>query len=731
MKLGIWFAAFACVIPLGAADWPEWRGFARDGISPDRNLPERWSLEGENLLWRVPYGGRSTPVIFNGKLYLQNGAGTGETLQERLVCLDAVSGKLLWEFKWNVFQSDVPPHRLAWASPVVDPATGHVFTHGANGTVSALDANGKLLWQKPLVEDFGLFTTHGGRTVTPIVDGDLVIVSAIASTWGSMANRSHRIIALDKRNGDIVWVSTPGGRPYDTSYSNPVITEVDGTRLLITGLGDGSVVAVKPATGEPVWRFEMAKRGINTAVAMAGKYAILTHGDENLESNVMGLIGSIDVTQKGTLTASNLKWATKGFEGGYSSPVVVGDRAYAIDNASNLGAFDVETGRELWKKNLGIAQKASITFGDGKIYVGTENGRFYILRPKADGVDVLSEVLLPESKVGLFSAGTPEPVLAAAAIANGRVYVVSSDALYCIGTKEAVARAVPNPKPAAPAKGQGPLAYVLVRPTELAVKPGQSVVFRAYGFDGAGRPLGEQQAAWSLDSLEGSVDAGKFVAGKSNSGMAGLVTATVAGVKGSARVRLVRVPPYEDGFESYTPDSVPPHWVSAVAGKYKVVELDGQKVLQKPPDETLFRRMRVFFGPNDLSNYTVECDVRAPERRRQMGDAGITAQRYSLILFGNTQKLELMPWQPETKRTVVASYKWEKDTWYRMKLRVENLPNGQVRAQGKVWKRDEPEPEAWLVERVDPIGNREGSPGLFGDAQFGVYYDNLKVVPNP
>jgi outer membrane protein assembly factor BamB len=728
MTLGRTFALILCAAGAFAADWPEWRGWNRDGISTEKGLPEKWSLAGENLVFRVPYGGRSTPVIFGGKLYLQNGKGQGETLQERVVCLDANTGKLVWEFAWNVFQSDVPPHRIAWASPAVDPESGNVFAHGANGTLSALSPAGKLLWQRTLVEDFGLFTTHGGRTVTPMVDGNLVIVSTIASTWGTMANRSHRIMAFDKRTGETVWVSTPGGRPYDTSYSNPVIANIDGTRLLITGLGDGSVVGVKPATGEPVWRFEMAKRGINTAVAVAGKHAIVTHGDENLESNVMGLIASVDLTKKGALTEKDLKWGTKGFEGGYSSPVVVGDRAYAIDNASNLGAFDVETGRELWKRNLGIAQKASITYGDGKIYVGTENGKFYILRPTAGGVDVLSEVQLPESQVGLFSAGTPETVLASVAISNGRVYLVSSDALYCIGGK--TLKATPNPKPEPLQPGQGPVSYVLVRPTEHIVKPGETVKFRALAYDAQGRLIGEQKAQWALESLDGTVNDGSYAAPANNLGLAGLVTATVGGVKGAARVRLVRNAPWEEDFESFAPGKLPPQWISATAGKYSVAELDGQKVLAKAPDETLFRRMRVFFGPNDLHDYTVEADIRAPERRRQMGDAGITAQRYSLILFGNTQRLELMPWQPETKRTVTASFKWEKDTWYRVKLRVENLPDGKVKAQGKAWKRGDPEPEGWLVERIDPIGNRQGSPGLFGDAQFGVFYDNLKVVPN-
>ena len=81
-----------------------------------------------------------------------------------------------------------------------------------------------------------------------------------------------------------------------------------------------------------------------------------------------------------------------------------------------------------------------------------------------------------------------------------------------------------------------------------------------------------------------------------------------------------------------------------------MVTLDGQKVLQKAPTNTIFKRIRVFIGPVDWSNYTFEADVRAATRRRQMGDVGITAQRYSLVLYGTTQKLKLEPWEPETTR---------------------------------------------------------------------------------
>ena len=104
--------------------------------------------------------------------------------------------------------------------------------------------------------------------------------------------------------------------------------------------------------------------------------------------------------------------------------------------ARNLLAFDVETGRQLWKQNLGTVQKASAVFADGKIYAGTESGKFFILRPHADRCEVLSEVELPISDQGLASQKIPEPIVAGAAVARGRVYFVSSDTLYAIGPKK-------------------------------------------------------------------------------------------------------------------------------------------------------------------------------------------------------------------------------------------------------------------------------------------------------
>ena len=712
-------------------DWPEMRGPARDGSSTETGLLTTWKLNGENFLWRVPYGGRSAPIVMGNRVYVQNPSGRGAALQERVMALDADSGKVVWEYKFNLFQSDAPPHRIGWASPAADPETGNVFALSGGMQAIALSPEGKLLWTRSFGEEFAAFTTHGGRTMSPVIDGNLVIISHAVSNWGTSANRSHRFIALDKRTGEVIYVANPGGRPYDTAYASPLITSINGMRLLIAGLGDGGVHAIKPQTGETVWSFPASKRAINTGVVASGTSVFVSHGDENLEGTELGLIAAIDGSQTGEIKTT--KWATKGLEFAFSSPLLDGTRLYQIDGGSTLRAFDVNTGRQLWTQRLGNAQKAPPVLADGKIFVGTDGGQFFILRPLADKVEILSEVMLPNSTNSCCgSEGTPEQVLGGAAVSRGRVFFVSSDAVYAIGARRATTPAAAAGAAAEAPAAAGQPAHVQVSPTELVLEPGQTVRMRARLFDDKGRFIREEKTAtWALEGLEGAVTPdGSFTVANKPVDQAGTIKATVGALSGAARARVARSMPWTETFESYMDKAVPPGWVNLVAGRMSVVTLDGGKVLQKEPTDTLFKRIRVFMGPTSWSNYTFEGDVRAAERRRQLGDIGITAQRYSLILYGNSQKLKLEPWEPETTRTAVADFAWKADTWYRLKLRVENLANGQVRARGKAWPAGQPEPAAWLIDKTDPIGNREGAPGLFIDAQFGAHVDNLSVSRN-
>jgi len=706
-----------------ANDWAEWRGPARDGISLERGLPAKWSPAGDNLAWKAPYGGRSAPIVMGNRVYLQNTAGKGELEQERVMCFNADNGKLLWEHRFNLYLSDVPPHRVGWASPVGDPSSGNIYVFGGGGTLLALTRDGKVLWERSLAEDFGLLTTHGGRTVSPIIDRDLVIVSGVTFQWGQHGRGAHRFMAFDKKTGDTIYISAPGGQPYDTTYAPPIIANVNGTRLLIQGASDGVVHAIKPQTGEPVWKYEISTRGLNTGVVVHGTTAILTHSEENLDSSEMGMMVAVDAGSKGEIKKEETKWRNYGWQGGFSSPVVDGGRIYHVDNGANIAAFDVTSGKQLWLKNLGTIQKASPVLADGKLYVGTENGKFFILEPSATGAKILDE-----DQLG--SGALPESIIASVAVSNGRVFVVSDANLYAIGKKSSAA--TNQPAVATPALDPNRAAsHVQVFPTELILKPGDKVNFRVRLFDVQGNFIREEQAAsWTLDNLTGSIAEGHLTISGDSTTQAGLVKATVGGVSGTASVRVFPALPWCENFDALAVSTIPSTWVNATR-KFTVREVDGNKVFVKTTEgSSLLSRARAYFGPSDFSNYTVEGDAFATVKRRQQGDAGVIAQRYVLALYGNSQKLHLEPWQPETARTVTIPFAWKSDTWYRLKLQVENLPDGKVRGRGKAWLASETEPANWMIERIDPIPNRQGAPGIFGNGLAEIYFDNLKVYSN-
>jgi outer membrane protein assembly factor BamB len=711
-----------------AEDWPEWRGPSRDGVSHETKLPSRWSPAGENLAWRVPIGGRSSPVAFRNRVYLLTTAGDAATTQERLVALDAQSGKVLWDRRFSVYLSDVPQHRAAWASPAVDPETGNIYAFTVGAQLLCVSPEGKVLWDRSMPEDHGAITTHGGRTTSPIIEGDKVILNALILAWGDLGRPGNRYFAFDKRTGQTIWISSPQARHYDTNYSMPIVADVDGAKQLIVGGTDGVFHGIKLNTGEPVWRVEVSKRAILNSALYRDGVAYITHGEENIGTTEMGMVGAVDARRTGALDASAFKWKTHGFLPTFASPVMDAERLYTVDNGAILGAFDLKDGKPLWHRTLGTLQKGSPVLADGKLYVGTENGKLYILRPSATGVEVLDEDLLGTSQ-------SPEPILASPIVADGRVYVTSMDATYAIGTRTpAPARpsATNGSKSPAAYNGDGVVTFVQVLPHEANLAPGAQQKFRIKLFDAKGNLIREEapnKATWSVDQIAGTVGPdGTFTAPKESQG--GFVKATLGSVSGQARVRVVAPLPYSVDFEKAAAEAPPAWWVGAPTKVFQRTVEGVGPVLVRPRDETVGRRAKVFFGLPAWHSYTVESDVRGREQRRQRGDVGLINQRYGLVLFGNGQKLELHPWQAADEMTVRVPYPWKPDTWYRMKLRVDNRQDGTTQVRGKVWPTGESEPAAWTIEKVDKIPHRSGSPGIYADGISDVYFDNLAIYPN-
>ena len=702
------------------APWPHWRGPSQNGTSAETGLPERWEINGENHLWKADIPLRSTPIVMNGRVYVLGRAGKDISEQERAACFDAKTGELLWDDAFNIYLTTIPFPRAGWASPVGDPETGNIYVHGVGGVFRAYDQDGNILWSKSLTERFGRISGYGGRTNTPVIAGNNVVVSFLNSSWGGQIPR-HRFWAFAKNTGDLVWTTTLPGRPLDTTYSVPVVADIGERRLIVTGAADGAVYALQATTGEIVWSFALTKRGVNASVAVDGNRVYAAHGEENIDSNIMGSVICIDGSLQGDITRTGALWRQDGYVVGYTSPAVHNGVLYNIDNSSNLHAFNGETGNALWTHGVATVGKGSPVIADRKAYVPEVNGRLQILR-----LGAAEPVLLDEELFMLDDR--PAEIYGSPAVGYRRVYIPTESGLYCIGTDpnaptEASLPPMLGPEPEEPVMTA---ARLQIRPSEALLKPGESADFAAYAVAENGYLIAAKAAEWSVAGAKGSVDArGRFTARADSNGSAGVVTAKIGDLQASGRVRIVPNLPYEEDFSEAPAGQAPPFWIGS-AGKFKTTELEGERVLHKGRVARGLDRSYVYIGAPDSFGYEVQADMMGTKPRRAMPDMGVIANRYVLTLEGNHQQLHIFSWASDLRMAKHIPFQWEPDVWYRMKMRVD--AEGEVGVvRGKVWKRGEPEPKNWTIEAEDPYPNREGSPGIYGFSYADIYYDNISI----
>ena len=704
-----------------AADWTSWRGPTQNGVAYETGLPSST----KEILWRAPFGARSTPAIHDGRLFIINLAGEGVLEQERVMALDLATGKQIWEHRFSVFHTDIPNSRVGWANVAVDPETGNVYAHGVQGLFFCFDRNGKVLWSRSLTEEYGRISGYGGRIHSPVIDENRVIIGFLNSSFGNQAKGGHRYLAMDKRSGEPLWWSEPGGQPTDTTYAVPVVAVIDGQRLLISGNADGSIYAINARTGEKVWGFRLCKSGMNASVVVDGYRVYASHGEENLDTTRMGRVVCIDGRGRGDITETNEIWRHDGIEASYASPLIHGGRLYVMDNFGKLYCLDGGDGRQIWEYIAGRVGKGSPVWADGKLYVTVVNGTFSILEDagsEAKLIDQLSVELPGEASVEIF--GSP-------AVADGKVVFFTTAEAICLGRKDAQSGEdkVPPMPAEAPADPAAKPALIQVRPAEVRVKPGESVAFRAVAFDEKGRELGRVEPEWSCESAGCSVDSPGNYRAAAQGGGAGAVSARLGELTSTARVRIVPDLPIAEDFESYSEGKVPDWWVGVSKAKHAVETVEGSQVLKKLSDSRgpMFNRSKVYITPPLEPGYTIQADVMGQQKGRWRGDVGLINTRYRLELFGKLKRMRIVSWIPGPRfETRLDNFAWDPDRWYTVKFQVE-LKDGKGLVRAKVWPRGEAEPAEWTLEGVDPQPNLEGSAGLYAYSMAPLYYDNVRI----
>ena len=732
-----------------SSDWLQSRGPTGMGISTETGLPNDLN---ESLLWTHDIQGGGIPVVAGGRVYQFGYYGGGEALEESLTCLDLKTGELIWDRRQQDFISDIVYDRYGVGAACVDASTGNIFYQTSPGVLIAYATDGSLLWERSLMEEFARLTFPNGRTGGPCVDENLIILHAITANWGTNGPARDRFYAFDKQTGELVWTSTPGTTPKDSSFSPLVFEDTkDGRRVFYSGTGCGHVVCIDARTGQPLWRFKMSHGGVNAGVVIHQDLVIAVHGKENTDSSRIGrMVGIRKPTKLPSVGEPILvldneaeAWRNNEIESFTSSPVLRNGRVYITGKTGELFSLDATTGDTLWKLKLAPDQiHAAPTWGDGKLFVPMFDGRVSVIEDVGNQGKVMHQIDLGS------------PCLATPSIAHDRILIQTKNRLYCFGKN----RSVQSFRATLPHSGfvMDKTASLQIVPSEFDLVAGKKIDFRVFALDEAGRRIKQLGEGLSWEKwipptakvkaeLDGNLTIdgpGSLVANSDAKLSAGAVRVTYEGFSAVARGRILPALPYAENFEEGyelnqvssddIPFSYPPlPWLGARM-RWQVQEHKGQRVAGNTLDKVLFQRAINFLGSWKLQDYTVEIDAMVDGNRRIKSTIGVINQRYIFALVGNANRLEVFSNYDRFHRSV--NFPIEANKWYRLKTQVDIQDNGSGLLRAKVWPRDDNEPEEWTLEVIHSKPHHRGAPGIYAlspQSKKKVYFDNLLIYPNP
>lgn len=241
-----------------AEDWPQWRGPNRDGMWTETGILESFLPKGLPVRWHVPVGaGFSGPVVAQGRVYLTDRMKEPQSV-ERVLCFEEATGKSLWTHSYECDYGELDGIGRWGNGPRATPTVheGKVYTLGTRGRLLCLDAvNGKVLWEKDLVKDYKARVPRWGFSAAPLVEGDALIVCAAGLPETS-------VVALQRDTGKELWAALKD-RP---AYSSPIAIDAGGKRQVIVWTAE-TVTSFEPSTGHIYWQQKFVVGGSDMALA--------------------------------------------------------------------------------------------------------------------------------------------------------------------------------------------------------------------------------------------------------------------------------------------------------------------------------------------------------------------------------------------------------------------------------------------------------------------------------
>ena len=384
-----------------AGDWPGWMGPERDNVIRETGLLTSFPKPGPTTLWRTPIaGGYAGPAVAEGKVFVtdfvRQGASPGDNFSrtaspgtERVLCLDEVSGKILWKQEYPVTYTISYPAGPR-CTPLVDD--GKVYSLGAEGNLFCFQvANGKVVWSKDLKAAYNTTAPLWGYAAHPLIDGDKLITLA--------GGKGSQIVALNKQTGKEIWRSqeTPEG---GQGYVPPSIIEAAGVRQLISMQPD-ALKALDPETGRLLWSvpYEANNGSAIMTPVRSGDY--LFFGGYN-NRNLLAKLGT------NTPTAETV-WRDKARHGLSAinvQPFVVKDVMYGFDGSGKLMAVQIPSGERLWESAEPVGRRP-VNSATAFIYRdGPEGDRWWMFNELGE---ILIAKLTPQGYEEIDRAKVIEP----------------------------------------------------------------------------------------------------------------------------------------------------------------------------------------------------------------------------------------------------------------------------------------------------------------------------------
>jgi outer membrane protein assembly factor BamB len=331
------------------AEWSQWRGANRDGISAETGLLKDWPPSGPPLAWQATGAGAgfSSFSTSGGRLYT---IGARDDV-EYVMAFDRATGRKLWETpngrRFRNEQGDGPR-----STPTTDGSV--IYAFGGSGELSSIDAeSGRKIWSLNAVQQLGGVTPYWGYSESPLIVGDRIVLG--------VGGRRSSIAAVNKADGKVLW-QQPGD---EAAYSSPVLLRTGSLQQVVFFMASRGL-AVDPRDGRLLWSNERAANNTaNVATPVVKGNRVFFSSDYGTGAAL------VEVRAAGNFATATEVYFTREMRNHHASSVLVGTHLYGF-NSSILTALAFDTGAVAWK-NRSVG-KGSLIHADGRLYLYSENG---------------------------------------------------------------------------------------------------------------------------------------------------------------------------------------------------------------------------------------------------------------------------------------------------------------------------------------------------------------------